>query len=103
MKEGSLFLNVGRGALVDETALLKALDKGHPAHAALDVTREEPLPKENPLWSHPGVTLTAHTSAFTGESRARNDELFLENLSRFLADEPLRNLVEAKAFEAQAV
>lgn len=103
MKEGSLFMNVGRGALVDEEALLEALDKGQPAHASLDVTREEPLPEDNPLWSHPGITLTAHTSAFTGESRARNDELFLENLSRFLAGEPLRNLIEAKTFEAQAV
>lgn len=103
MKEGSLFLNVGRGALVDEAALLKALDSGQPAHAALDVTREEPLPGDSPLWSHPGVTLTAHTSALTAESRARNDELFLENLARFLRDEPLRNLVDREAFADQSV
>ena len=103
MKEGSLFLNVGRGALVDEGALLEALDRGRPAHAALDVTREEPLPAESPLWSHPGITLTAHTSALTAESHARNDELFLENLSRFLAGEPLRNLVDRDAFADQSV
>ncbi len=103
MKAGSLFLNVGRGALVDEGALLEALDAKRPAHAALDVTREEPLPKENPIWSHPGVTLTGHTSALTSESRKRNDELFLENLALFLRGEPLRNVVDAREFEAQAV
>lgn len=103
MKEGSLFMNVGRGALVDEDALLAALDKGRPAHAALDVTRTEPLPKESPIWSHPGVTLTGHTSALTSESRARNDELFLENLANFLNGAPLKNLVKREAFEAQAV
>ncbi|MEQ8558683.1 MAG: NAD(P)-dependent oxidoreductase [Henriciella sp.] len=103
MKEGSLFLNVGRGALVDEDALLKALDKGRPAHATLDVTREEPLPEDSPIWTHPGVTLTAHTSALTSESRKRNDELFLENLSAFLNEAPLRNLIEKKDFAAQAV
>ena len=103
MKEGSLFSNVGRGALVDEAALLKALDAGRPAPATIDVTREEPLPADHPLWTHPGVTLTAHTSALTSESRKRNDELFLENLSAFLNGEPLRNLVDAKAFADQSV
>lgn len=103
MKDASLFMNVARGALVDEDALLEALDQGKPAHAALDVTSEEPLPKESPLWSHPGVTLTGHTSAFTSESRARNDELFLENLANFLNGAPLKNLVKREAFEAQAV
>lgn len=103
MKEGSLFLNVGRGALVDEEALLKALDAGRPAHATIDVTREEPLPAEHPLWTRPGLTLTAHTSAMTSESRKRNDELFLENLSAFLNGEPLRNHVDAGAFADQSV
>lgn len=103
MKEGSLFMNVGRGALVDEAALLSALDKGKPAHATLDVTREEPLPEDSPIWSHPGVTLTAHTSALTSESRARNDELFLENLANFVNGDALKNLVQRDAFEAQSV
>lgn len=103
MKEGSLFLNAGRGALVDEAALLAALDSGRPAHATIDVTREEPLPPDNPLWTHPNLTLTAHTSALTSESRKRNDELFLENLAAFVRGEPLRNLVEPGAFAAQSV
>ena len=103
MKEGSLFLNVGRGALVDEAALLAALDAGRPAHATIDVTREEPLPADNPLWGHDSLTITAHTSALTSESRKRNDELFLDNLAAFLKGEPLRNLVETRDFEAQSV
>lgn len=103
MKEGSLFMNVGRGGLVDEAALLEALEAGRPAHATLDVTREEPLPEDSPIWSHPSITLTAHTSALTSESRKRNDELFLENLAAFLNDAPLKNQVDAAAFEAQAL
>lgn len=103
MKEGSLFLNVGRGALVDEAALLAALDAGRPAHATLDVTREEPLSETSPLWTREAVTLTAHTSALTSESRKRNDELFLDNLAAFLKGEALRNLVDRKDFERQAV
>lgn len=103
MKDESLFMNVGRGALVDEEALVNALDAGRPAHATLDVTREEPLPKDSPIWSHPSITLTGHTSALTSESRKRNDELFLENLAAFLNGEPLKNVVPAEAFEAQAV
>jgi phosphoglycerate dehydrogenase-like enzyme len=103
MKPGSLFINVGRGALVDEDALISALDKGRPGHAALDVAKEEPLPGDNPLWSHPGVTLTPHTSAITEGTEMRNDDQFLENLSLFLSGETLRNVVAKNAFEAQAV
>ena len=103
MKPESLFMNVGRGALVDEAALLAALEAGRPGHATLDVAREEPLPDDNPLWTHPGVTLTPHTSALTQESRKRNDELFLDNLAAFLKGEALRNLVDAEAFAAQSV
>ncbi|WP_158085642.1 D-2-hydroxyacid dehydrogenase [Henriciella aquimarina] len=102
MKEGSLFLNLGRGALVDEDALLAALDKGRPAHATIDVTREEPLPEDNPIWGHPNLTLTCHTSAITQDSSKRNDELFLENLGRFLDGEVLRNLVDESVFSGEA-
>lgn len=102
MSPGSLFLNVGRGPLVDETALLAALDKGRPGHATLDVTRQEPLPKESALWVHPGVTLTPHTASTTEGTERRNDEQFLENLSSFLSGESLRNVVDASAFKAQA-
>lgn len=102
MSPGSLFLNVGRGPLVDEEALMAALDQGRPAHAALDVTRQEPLSPESPLWSHPAITLTAHTAPTTEGTDRRNDEQFLENLSSFLAGKPLRHEVDAAAFKAQS-
>ena len=93
MKDDALFVNVGRGQLVDEEALLDGLDSGRPAHAALDVTAVEPLPKESGLWLHPSVTLTAHIAAFTERSARRSDRVFVENLDHFLAGKPLRNLI----------
>ena len=98
MKPGSLFLNVGRGGLVDEAALLTALDAGKPAHASLDVVREEPLSADSPIWTHPNITLTGHISANTMQSKQRTDQIFLQNVQRFLAGEPLINLVESEAF-----
>ena len=102
MSPGSLFLNVGRGPLVDEEALMAALDQGRPAHAALDVTRQEPLSPESPLWGHPAITLTAHTAPTTEGTDRRNDEQFLENLSSFRVGKPLRHEVDAAAFKAQS-
>ena len=93
MKPESLFLNVGRGGLVDEAALIEALAQNRPNSAALDVTAVEPLPEESELWNHPKVTLTAHISALTDRSARRSDLVFLENLDHFLAQEPMRNLV----------
>ena len=91
MPEGSVLLNPGRGALVDEDALLDALARGRPARATLDTFRTEPLPEGHPFWSHPEVTVTPHIASATRPETAA--EVVAENVRRGEAGEPLLHLV----------
>lgn len=94
MKPSARFINLGRGQLVDEAALIAALDAGDLAGAALDVFETEPLPADSPLWRHPGIIVSPHMSGdFIGYPDAVA-ALFLDNFRRYQAGEPLRNLVD---------
>ena len=92
LPRGAVILNPGRGALIDDTALLAALDKGHVGHATLDVFRVEPLPADHPYWTHPRVTITPHVAADTRASSA--SRVVAENIRRGEAGEPFLNLVD---------
>jgi D-2-hydroxyacid dehydrogenase (NADP+) len=91
MRPGAVFVNVGRGDLVDEPALIAALTTGRLGGAGLDVFSTEPLPADSPLWDLPNVIMTPHNSANTGSSGTAAAEIFLDNLGRYVAGEPLRN------------
>jgi phosphoglycerate dehydrogenase-like enzyme len=89
MRHDAVLVNVARGSIVDEAALLRALDGERLDFAVLDVVSEEPLPPESPLWDHPKVGVTPHTSSGGHGRFARGADLFAENLRRYRAGEPL--------------
>ena len=91
LRRGARLVNVGRGGLVDEPAMIAALQSGHLGGAALDVTETEPLPDESPLWDLPNVIITPHTSGDSPMATRKVNELFLANLARWHHGEPLHN------------
>lgn len=90
-------INVARGAVLDEAALLSALQEGRIAGAALDTFTTEPLPPDSPFWSLPNVVITPHTTALSSHMRLRMVDLFLDNLNRYMQRRPLRNVVDKAA------
>jgi phosphoglycerate dehydrogenase-like enzyme len=98
MKHGAIFVNVGRGAVVDEEALIEALRSGKLAGAALDVFAEEPLPQASPLWELENVIVSPHTAALSSHENERLADLFAENLRRYLRGDELLSRVRTSAF-----
>jgi len=94
MKPSAYFLNVSRGALVDEPALISALEQRKIAGAALDVASQEPLPPENPLWKLDNAFITPHMSAVSEHLWERQTDLLMENLERWFAGDELLNRVD---------
>jgi phosphoglycerate dehydrogenase-like enzyme len=94
MKHSAVLINVARGDLVDEAALVEALQEGKIGGAALDVFSQEPLPADSPLWRLPNVLLSPHAADVNAHYDARAIELFAENLRRYLDGRPLLNVVD---------
>jgi phosphoglycerate dehydrogenase-like enzyme len=94
MRPSAYFVNVGRGATVDEAALARALREGRLAGAAVDVFAEEPPPADHPLWGVPNAILSPHVSGFLPSYDDKCADLFAENLRRWLRGAPLVNLVD---------
>ncbi|MCK5836860.1 MAG: D-2-hydroxyacid dehydrogenase [Desulfobacula sp.] len=92
MKPQAILLNVGRGNVLDEAALVKAVNKGYISGAVLDVFKEEPLPKTHPFWNTPGIMITAHTAAMSFPKDIA--PIFIENYRRFQLGKPLRYVVD---------
>jgi phosphoglycerate dehydrogenase-like enzyme len=97
MRAGSYLINIGRGSIVDEPALISALESGHLAGAGLDVFETEPLPVESPLWKMEQVIITPHTGGHTPAYFERSWPIFMENLRRYLEGRELQNLVDKGA------
>ena len=92
LPKGARIINPGRGPLIDDTALLAALDAGHIGHATLDVFRTEPLPTDHPYWAHSKVTVTPHIAA---ETRAKTaSEVVVQNIVRGETGQPFLNIVD---------
>lgn len=98
MKPGAILVNIGRGPVVDEDALIGALRSGHLRGAALDVYETEPLPAESPLWELDNVILSPHTAAQSVHENERIVELFADNLRRYLAGDELRSRIRTDLF-----
>jgi phosphoglycerate dehydrogenase-like enzyme len=97
MKPGAAIYNVGRGTVIDTTALIAALESGHLGGAGLDVTDPEPLPENSPLWDMENVLITAHTSGATPRYWERQADLIAENIRRIQRGNAPRNLVDLEA------
>ena len=97
MRSDAYLINIARGSVVDEEALVEALQRGSIAGAGLDVFEDEPLPAGSPLWGFPNVVVTPHVAGAMPRYFDRALELFAANFERFRVGEPLQNLVDKEA------
>jgi glyoxylate/hydroxypyruvate reductase A len=94
MKPTAVLINIGRGALVDEPAMIRALQQKRLAGAALDVFATEPPPDDSPLWDMPNVIVSPHSASTVTQENARITDIFCDNLRRYLNGQPLRNVLD---------
>jgi phosphoglycerate dehydrogenase-like enzyme len=96
MKQGSVLINIARGSIIDESALIQALKSDHLAGAAIDVAAKEPLPHESPLWDMPNVVISPHSASTADNENKKLTDLFCDNLLRYLNGRQLRNVLNKK-------
>jgi phosphoglycerate dehydrogenase-like enzyme len=96
LPHGAVLINVARGAVVDQPALIEALRSGHLRGAALDVFETEPLPPDNPLWQMPNVLISPHSASTAPSENAKIVDIFCENIRRFQANTPLMNVLDVE-------
>jgi phosphoglycerate dehydrogenase-like enzyme len=96
MKETALIVNIARGPIINESDLIRALESGQIAGAALDVYEQEPLPQDSPLWDMPNVVMTPHIASRSEEGDRNLQKIFVENLRRYVSGEPLLNVVDKR-------
>lgn len=97
MKKSSVIINIGRGAVIDEQAMIAALKDGRIAGAGLDVFEEEPLPEDSPLWQMENVIISPHVSGNSASYHEKAARLFIANLERYLQKKPLYNVVDVES------
>ncbi len=97
MKPSAYIINIARGKIIDEPALIQALQEKRIAGAGLDVFEQEPLPSDSPLWEMPNVIITTHSAGVSPQTGQRTFNIFRENLRRFVAGESLVNVVDKQA------
>lgn len=96
LPKGAMLINIGRGPIVDEAALVDALRSAHLGAAALDVFAEEPLPESSPLWSMPNVLVSPHSGSTSDRENGRITDLFCENLRRYLKGDVMLNVLDVE-------
>lgn len=96
LKKGAYLVNLARGSIVDEAAMIVALQSGQLSGAALDVFQQEPLPTDSPFWDMPNVILSPHAASISDRENGRIVELFCDNLRHYLNDKPLRNVLNTE-------
>ena len=94
IKQGGIFVNFGRGSLVDENALVEAVEAGRLSGAVIDVTKEEPLPRDHQFWKYANIILTQHTGGGTGDEIDNKIDFFLTNLNLYLSGKSPRSIVD---------
>jgi len=97
MKKGSVLINIARGHIVDEPALIRALQTGHLGGLASDVFWEEPLPPDSPFWDMPNVIISHHSASTADTENSKLTEIFVDNIHRYLEGKPMRNLLDKSA------